>query len=126
MPYYFANPTPIFAPAVRDLLSITSAYPAVFTTTYDGTNPGAHGYKTGLIVRIDIPPHFGMQQLNQFQGTITVLSPSTFSMNVNTTGMNPFVIPAENPGFNFTPAQVTPIGEVAAQLDQSFVNQLSR
>jgi hypothetical protein len=125
-PYNFTNPTPVFAPAVRDILSITNANPAIVTTTYDGVNPGNHGYLSGLIVRIDVPVNFGMQQLNQFQSTITVLSPSTFSIQADTTGMNPFVIPTYVPGFNGTPAQVVPIGEVAAQLNQSFINQLQR
>jgi len=124
MTYYSAIQNPKFMPAVRDILSITQANPAVVTTTFDGTNPGSHGYLTGVIARIDIPIQFGMQQLSGFQGVLTVLSPSTFSIAVNTTGFDPFVNPSPDPRYT-TPAQVVPIGEETAILTQSFVNVLT-
>ena len=124
-PYYFANQTPEFAPAVRDILSISNADVPTVVTTYDGINPGPHGYLTGLIVRIDIPRLFGMQQLNKKTVTITVTSPTAFTIDLSTVGLNPFVIPTYVPGFNGTPAQVVPVGQVAANINQSFVNQLT-
>lgn len=124
MTYYSAIQNPIYRPAVRDILSITQANPAVVTTTFDGSTPGAHGYLTGIIARIDIPIQFGMQQLNGFQSVLTVLSPSTFSIAINTTGFDAFVNPSPDPRYT-TPAQVVPIGEVAAILTQSFVNVLT-
>jgi hypothetical protein len=103
---------------------------ALVTTTFDGINPGEHGYLTGLIVRMNIPNYFGMQQLNGMPGSnrihfvITVVSPTTFTIPVNTLGFNPFVLPAADPRYE-TSAQVTPIGEEAAILTQSFVNILT-
>lgn len=84
----YANPTPIFQPAARLILSITNANPAVVTTTFP------HQYKDGTIVRLDIPPADGMQQANQLMGQIVVLSPTTFSIFIDTTHFQPFAIPA--------------------------------
>ena len=125
MPYYGDIQNPTFMPAIRDILSITQANPAVITTTFDGTNPGDNGYLSGLIVRLNIPLNFGMQALNEQIFTITVLSSSTFSIPLDTTSLEPFSVPSIQPGFNYTPAQVTPVGEVTAQLNQSFRNTLT-
>lgn len=76
---------PIFQRAMRVISSITRAYPAVVTTT---TN---HQYITGMIVRLNIPKGFGMQQANQQQGEIVVLSDTTFSIDLDTTLMDPFL-----------------------------------
>lgn len=84
----YAVPNPIFQPAARLIDSITNANPAVVTTTFP------HQYKTGTIVRLDIPPADGMQQANQLTGQIVVLSPTTFSISIDTTLFQPFSIPA--------------------------------
>ena len=76
---------PIFQRAMRVISSITNAFPAVVTTT---TN---HQYITGMVVRLNIPMGYGMQQANQQQGLITVLSNTTFSIDIDTTLMDPFL-----------------------------------
>lgn len=119
MPYYGALVNPIFKPAVRDISAISNAFPLQVTTTF------AHSYLTGLIVRLLIPVNFGMVILNQVEGPIIVTGDTTFTMNIDSTNFDAFVIPADEPGANFTPAQVVPIGEVASQLTQSFVNVLT-
>lgn len=77
--------TPVFQRAMRVISSITNANPAVVTTT---TN---HQYITGMIVRLNVPMGFGMQQVNQQQGLITVLSNTTFSISIDTTLFDPFL-----------------------------------
>jgi len=79
------NTRPIFQRAMRVISTITQANPAVITTT---TN---HQYISGMIVRLNIPKGFGMQQVNQKQGEITVLSDTTFSIDIDTTLMDPFL-----------------------------------
>ncbi len=125
MAYYGAIRSPVYKPANRDILAITTSAQAVVTTTFDGTTPGDHGYVSGTIVRIIIPPYFGMQQINQMQAPITVLTSSTFSMPINTLSFDAFSIPPQNPGHCGTPAQVVPIGELTSQLTASFVNVLT-
>lgn len=120
MPYYGALTDPIFEPAVRDIAAISNSNPMVVTTTFDNS------YLTGLIVRLVVPPAFGMIQADGLQGDITVTSTTTFTMNVDSTYFDAFVIFAELTGQPLiTPAQVVPVGEVAAILTQSFVNILT-
>jgi hypothetical protein len=124
MPGYYSLVNPVYTPAMRNILSITNDFPAVVTTTFDGVVPGDNGYLTGLIVRLIIPPNFGMTQANQLLGTITVISTSQFSITIDTTSFDPFVIPTTQPGSNYTAAQVVPVGEVNSQLTQATFNVL--
>lgn len=119
MPYYGAIIHPKFKPAVRDIAAITNGFPLEVTTTFD------HSYLSGLIVRILVPSNFGMVLLNKAVGSILVTGPTTFTMNIDSSQFDPFVIPASQPGFNFTPAQVVPVGEDTDMLDQSFRNILT-
>ena len=133
MPYYSAIQYPVYIPANRDILSITNDAIAEIVTTFDGINPGDHGYRDGLIARIIIPPFYGMQQMNQLVGTIQVTSPSSFKISIDSSGFDAFVIPTQVPVGTwvsgdqplFTPAQVVPIGEDDYNLRSSFVNQLT-
>lgn len=123
MPYYSALQNPIYRPAVTDITAITNSNPAVVTTSF------AHSYLTGLIVRIQIPQEYGMRldygpKQPHFQ--ITVLSTTTFSIPLDTTNFDPFVVPMEQSGQPLlNVAQAVPIGEEAAILTQSFVNILT-
>lgn len=123
-PNYFAVQQPTFQRAMRNILTISQDQQAVITTTFDGINPGAHDYLTGLIVRLVIPSGFGMQALNQFQGPITVINDTQFTMNIDTTALDPFVVPPYQPGFHGTPAQVVPTGEVSSIVYQAIKNVL--
>jgi len=114
----YANPNPVYGPAMRLISSITRAKPAVITTTF------AHGYVTGTIVRLDIPPACGMQQANEQTGAIVVLSPTTFSINIDTLLYDPFVIPSDMPIWVNICAQVVPIGEVNETLKAAVQNIL--
>lgn len=121
---YSAIPFPTYQPAMRNILTITNSDPVVITTTYNGVDAQAHNYKTGLIVQLLIPIGWGMEALNQFQSDIIVLSTTEFTMPIDTTLFNPFVVPALNPGHFGTAPQVVPIGEVTALLSQSTKNVL--
>lgn len=123
---FYAEPFPMFQRAMRNILSITNDFPALVTTTYGGVTPvaDAHQYSSGLIVRLFIPYGFGMQQANQFLGEITVVSDTQFTLPLDATQMDPFVIPAENPGKLYTAAQVVPVGENNALLTEATQNVL--
>lgn len=126
MQNYSAVSFPAFQRALRNILSISQANPAVIVTTFDGINPGDHQYSSGLIVRVLVPAGFGMQIPSGINDTyeITVLSSSSFSIPLNTTNFDAFVIPAVNPGHFYTPAQVVPVGENNDLLSQSTQNVL--
>jgi len=106
MPRCYANPNPIFQPAMRLIASITNSAQALVTTTFE------HQYKTGLIVRLDIPPACGMQQANGMTGNIIVVGPVTFVITINTTNFDAFSIPViVSPHVDIC-AQVVPVGEI--------------
>jgi len=106
--------SPMYQPAMRIIDNITQATQAEVTTTF------AHNYTTGLIVRLNVPRTYGMFQANLFSGPIVVTSDVTFTVNLNTTGFDSFVIP---PGTTAAQDQycstVVPIGD-------SFLNQATR
>lgn len=124
MALYYAQEFPVYQRAMRNILTITNSDPMVITTTYNGLIAQDHNYLSGLIVRLYIPKGFGMEQAHQLQGIITVINATQFSLPVNSTTFDPFVVPPEQPGDFYTPAQVVPVGEIASQLDQATQNIL--
>lgn len=123
-PNYYGVQFPTFQRAMRNILSITQAENVLITTTFDGTNPGNHQYKTGLIVRLYVPQGFGMVQANELSASITVVNDTQFTMPIDTTNFDAFVVPAFQPGAFGTPAQVVPVGEVNTILTESTQNVL--
>jgi len=91
-------------PKKRVISNITAAAAGVVTTLVD------HAYVTGQKVRMHVPAGCGMTELDGQLVTVTRLTASTFSINVDTTGYTAFAfpLPAAVP---FTPAQVVPVGE---------------
>lgn len=124
MPYITAVEFPLAQPAMRIITAITNAFPAVVTTSF------AHQYVDGLIARLTIPLYYGMQQADQLTGTITVIDAVTFSIDIDTTQFDPFVVPVleEQIGdFWFSKkqfAEVTPFGELNDQTRGSTQNVL--
>jgi hypothetical protein len=118
MPTCYADPNPIFQPAMRLISAITNANPAMVTTTF------AHQYKTGLICRLDLPLAVGMQQANGLSGAIVVNSPATFFIDIDTTYFDLFSIPPSPPPLVNTCAQVVPVGELNELLTQATRNVL--
>lgn len=114
----YANPNPIFQRAMRIVTAITNSNPASVTTSF------AHQYMSGLIVRLIIPLGVGMEQMNQMTGTITVTSPTTFLINIDSTYFDTFVIPAMPPSA-YTCAQVIPIAEINSILTEATQNVLN-
>jgi hypothetical protein len=103
---------------MRIIIAITNSFPAVITTSFE------HQYKSGTIVRIDVPPADGMQQINQQTGPITVLSTTTFSIPIDTTHYDIFALPIAPPPEVNTCALVVPIGEINEMLTAAVQNVL--
>lgn len=100
-----------FVPSRQQVSAITQANPGVVTTTQD------HGYTTGLFVRFYFPINFGMMQVNGNVYKITVLTPTTFEIDVDTTNFDAFAITS-----TVQLPEVIPVGEVASTLAESVVN----
>ena len=118
----YAYPFPTFQPAMRIITNITTAPIATVTTSF------AHQYTVGLIVRLDIPPGFGMDQANKATGEIlTIPTPTTFTMSLDTSRFIPFSIPTipdPPPLIAFQSPQVVPVGENNALLTGATRNVL--
>lgn len=100
-----------FVPNRQTVSNITRANPGVVTTTQD------HGYQNGLFVRFYFPKNFGMTQVNGNIYEITVLSPTTFAIDVNTTDFDAFAVLSTSQS-----PQVIPVGEVANTLSEALIN----
>lgn len=104
---------------MRIIAAITNSYPATVTTTF------AHQYKSGTIVRLDIPPADGMQQITGMTFPILVTGDTTFTVPINTTNFDLFAIPvAPSPHIN-TCAMVVPVGEISQTLIAATINVLN-
>lgn len=104
-------PYPQFQPAMRVITAITNGFPAVVTTDID------HNYQTGLVVRLDIPEEYGMQQANKLFGTITRIDATSFSIPIDTTSFDAFIVPGAL--IVSTLAQAVPIAEDASIIYQA-------
>jgi len=83
----FGTNTRVFAPGMFVISSITNANPAVVTTTAN------HDYVDGAIVRFDIQPACGMDQIDGMTSSILVTGATTFTTLIDTTLFAPFTIP---------------------------------
>ena len=112
-----AQQFPVFQPAMRIVTAITNGFPASITTSF------AHGYASGLIIRIVVPLGFGMEEINTLFGDIVVTSPTTFLIDIDTTYFNTFVVPT-NPPASLQSAQCIPFGEINSTVYLATVNVL--
>ena len=111
----YAPQDPMFQPAMRVISAITRDNPSQVTTTFD------HDYSTGLIVRLVIPKDVGMPQADLFCGEITVTSPTTFTIPMDSTNFDVFAIPISPLYYQNTCALVVPVGE-----DSDMINLATR
>jgi hypothetical protein len=101
----------LFIPQARIIAGITQANPGVVTTTVP------HTYQNQAYVRLIIPQAYGMQQLANHLFNITILSSTTFSLNVDTTAYQAFVAADE-----IQLPQVLPVGEFATTVSSAMQN----
>jgi len=94
---FFDLSSPTFKPTMRLISSISKGSTTTITTEE------AHGYYTGMTVRILVPDLIntaipgtslcGMPQINNLSGKITVTAGDTFTIDINSTDFDDFVIP---------------------------------
>jgi hypothetical protein len=114
---------------MRIISAITQANPAEVTTTF------AHQYISGIIVRLDIPPACGMQQLSAMAPSalqdrtgvfeILVTGATTFTIPIDTTLFDVFAIPVAPLPQTNTCAMVVPVGEISSTLKAATINILN-
>jgi hypothetical protein len=120
--------SPVFKPTVRLISSISKGSTTTITTDR------AHGYETGLIVKILVPDTIntampvdglvGMTQINNKTGTITVIDEYSFSIDIDSTDFDSFSIPGTwDPSIGLYP-QVVPFAEVSEMNTSAVKNVL--
>ncbi len=95
-----------YTPGVLDLSNVSKANPATVTTTEN------HSYVVSQEVQFFIPQQWGMRQLNTLTGyVLSVPTPTTFTVNIDTTFFDAFVTPTPPMYVVIDPAQVAAIGD---------------
>jgi hypothetical protein len=107
------NPNFPWLPQAQIISSISNSNPAIIVTM------APHGYSTGFNLRIFFPYTttniFGMQEIAERTGVITVLSDTSFSIDIDTTHFQPFTQGTREK------AQVIPISQYENDNNLDFV-----
>lgn len=105
---------PTYKPAMRIITAITRTNPAIVTTSFENS------YVDDQIVRLHIPENYGMGQINNQYGTIKIIDAFTFSIDIDSSLYDPFVVPvgAEQQ------AQVVSVGNDGFTQDTAYRNVL--
>lgn len=111
------NPT--FLPAYRLISAITTANPAVVTTTFN------HDYTDDQIIRFQVPNIYGMTEIDGKEARVTVTGETTFSVDIDATLFTPFSVPAMPPPHSNRCALIIPVGEVGGTLAGATQNVLT-
>lgn len=100
----------MFYPKFRWIANISSAANAVITTTVD------HGYTAGQKIRVSVPSSLnGMIEMHNVIGTITAVTASTVTTDIDSTNFSAFTWPVA-PLSAFTPATISPYGVDSAKV----------
>lgn len=91
MPNIYLPPV-ITVPSALEISSITQSNPMVVTA--DPNSDQANTYIAGMAVRLNVPYTFGMFQANGLVGTIISINNDQFTLNIDSSLFDPFVIPA--------------------------------
>lgn len=114
---YRVIPPKYYSPYRRWITGITAANPAVITVSV------AHNYLVGDKIRINVPNQFGMTQINGQLATITAVTASTITTDINSAAFTAFAYPTSAiaaAGVSFP--HIVPVGEVATKLTSSMDN----
>ncbi|CAB4133760.1 hypothetical protein UFOVP264_8 [uncultured Caudovirales phage] len=100
-------PPVIQIPSSLLITAITQSAPMVITVAIGNPTTEANTYLVGMNVRLTVPRPYGMYQANGLVGTILAISGSDFTLSLNSSEFDPFVIPAGNVE---QPASIAPFG----------------
>ena len=106
MPNQFLPPV-IQIPSSLEITAITQSLPMVMTVSVENPSTEANTYIVGMAVRLFVPRTYGMFQANNLTGTITAINGSNFSLNLDSSQFDPFVVPSGN---TEQPASIAPAG----------------
>lgn len=105
-------PPTVVTPGMLLITNITQTNPMVVTITDSDKNT----YIVGQVVHLNVPRTYGMSQADQLLGQITKIDGTNFSLNIDATQFDQFVIPASG---KEQPASLAPAGSKNLQFDNS-------
>lgn len=117
MPNIYLAPN-IFVPSSLLITNITQSVPMQVTVSVSEPSTEANTYIVGMAIRLFVPITYGMKQANNLVGTIIAINGSTFTLSLDSTNFDPFVIPA---GGVESPASISPAGSRNLQYDNTNV-----
>ena len=97
----------ITIPSSLNITAITQSSPMVVTAEIANPTTEVNTYIVGMAVRLMVPKSYGMYQANNLVGTIIALNGLVFTLNIDSSQFDPFVIPS---GTGETPASLAPSG----------------
>lgn len=106
MPNQYLPPV-IQIPSSLQLTAITQSLPMVIIVQVVNPSTEANTYIVGMAIRLFVPRSYGMYQANNLIGTITAISGSNFTLNLDSSQFDPFVVPSGNVE---QPATIAPAG----------------
>lgn len=100
------------------ITDITRSFPMIVTTTLVNTapNPRVNTYQVGMNVKLYVPITFGMYQADNLIGTILAINGNDFTLNLDSTLFDAFVIPSS---FGESPPSLSPYGSKNLQYDNT-------
>ncbi len=104
MPNAYLPPV-ITIPSALQISAITQAFPMVVNCTQNSDEQNV--YIPGMLVRLNIPPSYGMQQANGLTAQILSVTGLNISLLIDSTMFDPFVVPGSTAE---QPASLAPSG----------------
>lgn len=108
-------PGVIAIPSSLTITAITQAAPMVVTISIN-TVTEANTYIIGQKVRLMVPNSYGMYQANGLIGRVIATGLNTLTVNIDSSGFDPFVIPAASAEM---PASLAPSGSQNLSFDNN-------
>ena len=100
-------PPVIQIPSSLLITAVTNALAMVVSVEVGNESTGANTYIVGMSVKMFVPISYGMYQANNLVGTIIAINGGDFTLNINSSSFDLFVIPS---GLAVTPASISPAG----------------
>jgi hypothetical protein len=112
-------PPVILIPSSLLVTAITQSAPMIVTVVIGNTTTEANTYIVGMAVRLFVPKSYGMYQANNLVGTINAINGSNFTLSLDSSLFDAFVIPSGNVE---TPASIGPNGSRNLEYDNRTSN----
>jgi hypothetical protein len=109
----------ILIPSSLVITNITQSAPMIVSVAIGNETTEANTYIVGMAIRLFVPVTYRMIQANNLVGTITAINGSNFTLNIDSSLFDSFVIPSGNVE---QPATISPSGSRNYQYNNGSIN----